>query len=273
MSTVTIPQILKKYQTGDKLTMLTAYDASFAKLVDRAGIDIILVGDSLGMVMQGHTNTLPVTLDQIIYHTQCVTRVVQKSLVLADMPFMSYQASTEQALMNAGRCLKEGMATAIKMEGGAELVPTITAMRHAGIPVMGHIGLQPQQIHTLGGYKIQGKTSADAEALLTSALALQEAGCFAIVLEGVAIETAAAITGQLKIPTIGIASGSHCSGQVQVMHDLLGMDADFKPRHAKAYIHLSESILHAIREYTHEVENKNFPTEEHATHRINDENH
>ena len=264
---ITLPTLLKKQASGEKLTMLTAYDAGFAKLVDRAGIDMILVGDSLGMVIQGHANTLPVTLEQILYHTACVTRVVYNSFVIADMPFMSYQASVEEALRNAGRCLKESLAHAVKMEGGRELAPTIKSAVDAGIPVMGHIGLRPQQIHKLGGYKIQGKTFSDAGLLQEEAVALQEAGCFAIVLEGVAVETAAEITEALEIPTIGIASGPHCSGQVLVLHDLLGMDADFRPKHSKQFTDLSRIITQAVQTYVAEVGQGIFPAEEHGTHR------
>ena len=264
---LTLPQLLNKALEGGKLTMLTAYDASFAKLFDQSGIDMILVGDSLGMVMQGNENTLPVTLDDILYHTQCVTRVVKRAHVTADMPFMSYQASKEQALMSAGRLIKEGKAEAVKMEGGAELAESVYAMTKAGIPVMGHIGLKPQQIHHLGGYKIQGKSLNEAAALLQEAKILEEAGCFMIVLEGVAVETTQQITTSLSIPTIGIASGPDCSGQVLVMHDMLGLDPHFQPRHAKAYAHLHKIVVAAVQQYIQEVGQGQFPTEKESTYR------
>ncbi|MDP2600452.1 MAG: 3-methyl-2-oxobutanoate hydroxymethyltransferase, partial [Deltaproteobacteria bacterium] len=226
MTRITLPELLKKSAAGDKLAMVTAYDAAFARIFDMAGIDMILVGDSLGMVMQGRENTLSVTLEEVLYHTQCVTRVVERAHVTADMPFMSYQASKEQALLNAGRLIKEAQAQAVKMEGGRELAETAYAMVQAGIPVMGHIGLKPQQIHHLGGYKIQGKSFSEVENLLNDAKILEEAGVFAIVLEGITQSAAKQITRSLKIPTIGIASGPDCSGQVLVMHDLLGMSPD-----------------------------------------------
>ena len=255
MTRITLPDLLKKSAAGAKLAMVTAYDAAFARIFDAAGIDMILVGDSLGMVMQGHENTLPVTLDEVLYHTQCVTRVVQRAHVTAEMPFMSYQASKEQALINAGRLIKEGKAQAVKMEGGGELAETVHAMVKAGIPVMGHIGLKPQQIHHLGGYKIQGKNFSEAQNLLNDAKVLEEAGVFAMVLEGIAQETVKQITGLLKIPAIGIASGSDCSGQVLVMHDLLGMNPDFRPRHAKVYVDLFEIVSEALHQYIDDVKN------------------
>ncbi|OGQ04535.1 MAG: 3-methyl-2-oxobutanoate hydroxymethyltransferase [Deltaproteobacteria bacterium RIFCSPLOWO2_12_FULL_44_12] len=267
MKKTTIPQLLKKVSEGNKLTMLTAYDASFARIVDLSGIDMILVGDSLGMVMQGHENTIPVTLEDVLYHTQCVTRVVKRAHVTADMPFMSYQASKEEALKNAARLMKEAKAEAVKMEGGKELAETVFAMVQAGIPVMGHIGLRPQQILKLGGYKIQGKDFLSAEHLLAEAKVLEEAGCFAIVLEGVALETARQITQNLTIPTIGIASGPYCKGQVLVLQDLLGMNAEFRPRHTKIYADLSKIVSNAVHQYIQEVQAGQFPTEDHATHR------
>lgn len=264
---ITIPQLLSRMKEGKALTMLTAYDASFAKIVDQSNIDMILVGDSLGMVMQGYSNTLPVTLEEILYHTRCVTRVVKRAHITADMPFMSYQTSKEEALKNAGRLIKEGSAEAVKMEGGEELAETVVAMVKAGIPVMGHIGLQPQQIHHSGSYKTRGKNKSEVEELLKQAKILEESGCFALVLEGVAMETAQQITEILTIPTIGIGSGPHCKGQVQVLHDLLGLNPDFKPRHTKTYVDLFETSLKAIQKYVQEVESGSFPTEDHAVHR------
>lgn len=262
---ITIPQILLKMKERKPLTMLTAYDASFARIVDQSGVDMILVGDSLGMVMQGHANTLPVTLEEVLYHTQCVTRAVRRAHVTADMPFMSYQTSKEEALRNAGRLIKEGKTEAVKMEGGEELAETVVAMVRAGIPVMGHIGLQPQQVHHFG-YKVRGKNKREADTLLKQAKILEEAGCFALVLEGVALETARQITESLAIPTIGIGSGPHCRGQVQVLHDLLGLNPDFKPRHAKAYASLFDAAQNAIQGYISEVDQGLFPSEKHAVH-------
>ncbi|MDO8526370.1 MAG: 3-methyl-2-oxobutanoate hydroxymethyltransferase [Deltaproteobacteria bacterium] len=263
----TLPHLLQKVARQEKLSMLTAYDAAFARLFDEAGIDMILVGDSLGMVLQGHDNTLPVTLEDILYHTQCVTRVVQKAHVTADMPFMSYQSSIEQAMINAGHLMKEAKAQAVKMEGGEEIAETVYAAVKAGIPVMGHIGLQPQQIHHLGGYKIQGKNLNEADLLLEDAKILEEAGCFAIVLEGIAVETTETITRSLCIPTIGIASGPACSGQVLVMHDMLGMHKTFRPKHSKIYADLSVTITAAVQKYMEEVQAEIFPAQENATHR------
>lgn len=264
---ITIPQLLAKAKAGEKLTMLTAYDASFARIFDLSGVDMILVGDSLGMVMQGHENTLPVTIEDVLYHTQCVTRTVQRAQVTADMPFMSYQVSKEKALENAGRLIQKAKAAAVKMEGGEELAETVYAAVKAGIPVMGHIGLRPQQIHHLGGYKIQGKNFSDAKNLLREAKILEEAGCFSIVLEGMAIETARQITSELTVPTIGIASGPDCDGQVLVMHDFLGMDPEFAPKHSKIYSNLFEIVSKATQKYIEEVKAGKFPTEDHATHR------
>lgn len=247
--------------------MLTAYDATFARLVDAAGIDMILVGDSLGQVVQGHDNTIPVTLDDIIYHTRCVTRAVEHALVIADLPFMSYQASRTQGLLSAGRALKEGRCEAVKLEGGLEMADTVKAMADAGIPVMAHIGLKPQTIHRMGGYKIHGKTGTEAAALLEEAKAMENAGAFSILLEGVAIETAKDITAAVKIPTIGIGSGPHCSGQVLVIYDLLGMNPEFHPTFLKTYGDGYRFVTDAVRTYIDEVKRGSFPTDAHGFHR------
>lgn len=261
---MTITDISKKYASGEKLTMLTAYDATFARLVDDANVDMILVGDSLGMVIQGHDSTIPVTLEDVIYHTRCVSRGAKRALVVADLPFMSYQASPTQALLAAGRAIKEGVASAVKLEGGLEMADTVRLMVAAGIPVMAHIGLRPQRINVMGGYKIQGKTEDDAKLLVKEAIAFEKAGAFSIVLEGVAMETAKEITEAIKIPTIGISSGPYCSGQVLVIYDLLGLNPSFKPKFLKTYENGYEKVVNAIKKYTNEVKSGKFPTKKHG---------
>lgn len=267
MKKTTIPRILDRHRTGEKLVMITAYDATIARLVDAAGVDLILVGDSLGMVIQGHGTTIPVTLDEVLYHTRCVARAKPNALVIADLPFMSYQASRPQALLAAGRALKEGQADAVKIEGGLEMAETASLMVAAGIPVMAHIGLRPQRVHQMGGYKIQGRTDAEEQLLVEEARAFEKAGAFSIVLEGVAIEAAKNITGAVKIPTIGISSGPHCSGQVLVIYDLLGMNPDFRPSFLKVYADGHRFVTEAVRTYVDEVKKGRFPTEEHGFHR------
>lgn len=247
--------------------MLTAYDATFSRLVDEAGVDMILVGDSLGMVIQGHENTLPVILEDVIYHTRSVARGVKRALVVADLPFMSYQASHTQAMLAAGRAMKEGNADAVKLEGGIEMVESVKLMVAAGIPVVAHIGLKPQRVQQMGGYKIQGRTDAEAKELIKEARAFEDAGAFSIVLEGVAIETAKEVTEAISIPTIGISSGPHCSGQVLVIYDLLGLNPEFKPTFLKTYVDGYKIITDAIRKYSDEVKKGKFPTEEHGFHR------
>jgi len=267
MKKLTIPGIIQKSQHGEKLTMLTAYDATFARLIDEAGVDMILVGDSLGQVIQGRDNTIPVTLDEVIYHTQCVTRAVKRAVVIADLPFMSYQASKTQALLAAGRALKEGLCEAVKLEGGLEMADTVRAMTDAGIPVMAHIGLKPQTIYQMGGYKIHGKTMPEASRLIEEAKAMETAGAFSIVLEGVAIETAKDITHAIKIPTIGIGSGPHCTGQVLVIYDLLGMNPQFHPTFLKNYGDGHQFVTNAVQTYIDEVKKGVFPTDAHGFHR------
>ena len=267
MKRITIPGILEKHRRGEKLAMVTAYDATFARLVDEAGVEMILVGDSLGMVIQGHATTIPVTLDDIVYHTRCASRGSQRALVVADLPFMSYQASRTQAMLAAGRAMKEGCAGAVKLEGGLEMAETAALMAAAGIPVMAHIGLRPQRVHAMGGYKIQGKSAAAAAELVAEARAFEQAGAFALVLEGVAIETAREITEAVAIPTIGIASGPHCSGQVLVIYDLLGMNPDFTPTFLKTYADGHGIVTDAVKRYVAEVKKGTFPAAQHGFHR------
>jgi 3-methyl-2-oxobutanoate hydroxymethyltransferase len=256
----------KAKETGSlksKLVCVTAYDYSLAKLVDPE-VDIILVGDSLGMVVQGHPHTLSVTLEHMIYHTQSVARGVREAHLCVDMPFMSYQVSKKQALTNAGRLISEGGAHSVKLEGGVAIAATIEKIVASGIPVLGHIGLTPQSIHQMGGYKVQGKTISAREAILRDALAIENSGAFALVLEGIPAELAQAITEKVKIPTIGIGAGPHCDGQVLVIHDLLGLNIDFKPKFVKTYIDLGQEIKKAVGQFATEVRNSQFPTKEHS---------
>src|SRR5437660_11859039 len=223
-------------QAGERITMLTAYDASFARLLDQAQIDVLLVGDSLGMVVQGHDTTLPVTMDQMVYHCAAVARGTSRAHLVGDMPFGSYQASADEAVKNAVRLVSEGGMEAVKLEGGAEYAEVVSRIARAGVPVMGHIGLTPQSVHKLGGYVVQGRTEEKAQKLLAAAKALEAAGCYALVLEMVPQELAAEITAALNIPTIGIGAGSSCDGQVLVIYDLLGMNPSFTPKFVKRYV-------------------------------------
>jgi 3-methyl-2-oxobutanoate hydroxymethyltransferase len=245
---------------GEKIVMLTAYDYPTAKLLDSVDIPIILVGDSLGNTVLGYDSTVPVTMEDMLHHTKAVARGAPNALIVGDMPFMSYQTGTSDAIRNAGRFLQEAGAQAVKLEGGAPVVETVRALVSIGIPVMGHLGLTPQSINQLGGHKVQGKTPAAAVRLLADAAALQDAGAFAIVLECVPAALAGVITERLSIPTIGIGAGPHCDGQVQVLVDLLGLDPDFSPRHAKQYAHLAEEIQGAVQRYQREVQAGDFPT-------------
>ncbi len=258
----TIQDFLKKKREGKKITMLTAYDYPFARIVDEAGIDAIIVGDSLGMVVQGLENTLPVTMDEMIYHTKIVTRAVKNTMVMGDMPFMSYQTSIEDAVRNAGRFLKEAGASAIKMEGGAEVAENIRAMTKSDIPVMAHIGLTPQSIHRMGGYKVQGKTEESAKRLIEEAHIVEEAGAFSLLLEAIPMNLAKQITEELSIPTIGIGAGPHCDGQILVLHDVIGLFERFVPKFAKQYTDVKEEALKAIRAYKEEIEKGIFPSDE-----------
>jgi 3-methyl-2-oxobutanoate hydroxymethyltransferase len=261
---ITVPHIVKMKQRGETITCLTAYDYSFARILDEAGVELLLVGDSLGCVVQGNHNTLAVTMNEMVYHTRLVVRGRKRALVIGDMPFLSYQVSKEQALANAGRFLQEGGAEAVKLEGGLHVKETIAAIVRAGIPVMGHIGLTPQSLHQFGGYKIQGKDSARRDMLLRDALAVEEAGAFSVVLEGMPLDLAREITGRLTIPTIGIGAGSHCDGQVLVVHDMLGLFEDFRPKFVKQYADLKSVMTGAVKGFIRDVKEGKFPAEEHS---------
>ena len=261
---ITVPAIAKRKNSGKKITALTAYDYRYAKLLDSTPIDILLVGDSLGMVSQGHINTLSVTLEDIVYHTRCVNQGVERALVVADMPFMSYQVSVEQAVTNAGILIQQGGAAAVKLEGGERIINQVNAILKAGIPVMGHIGLTPQSVHQFGGYKVQGKNFLDSKQIKQDAKDLQKAGVFSLVLEGIPEELAKEITNDLKIPTIGIGAGSNCDGQILVTHDLLGLNPDFAPKFVKRYAHLSDVIQNAVIDFIEEVQTEKFPGPEHT---------
>ena len=257
---ITASQIKEMKRQGEKIAMVTAYDYSMAKLVDEAGMPIILVGDSLGMVMLGYESTIPVTMDEMIHHTKAVARGAKHALIIGDMPFMTYQISVEDAMRNAGRFIQEGGAQAIKLEGGETVAEKVSRIVAAGIPVQGHIGLTPQSIHQLGGYKVQGKTAEVAARLLNDARALESAGVFSIVLECVPAPLAKLITERVSVPTIGIGAGKHCDGQVQVINDLLGLYTDFVPKHAKQYAKLHDTISSAVSDYISEVKAVKFPT-------------
>ncbi|WP_019879424.1 3-methyl-2-oxobutanoate hydroxymethyltransferase [Succinispira mobilis] len=246
------------------LTMITAYDYAFAKIFDQAGIDMILVGDSLGNVILGYSSTLPVTMEDMIHHTKAVTRACSRTLVVADMPFMSYQVSTEQALINAGRLVKEAGAHAVKLEGGAEITATIEKLVQSGIPVIGHLGLTPQSVNQLGGFKVQGKTLSAAQKILQDAQALATAGVFALVLECIPHQLALKITESVNIPTIGIGAGNNCDGQVLVCNDLLGLNTEFTPKFVKKYRNLQQEIFTATQEYINDVQTRTFPATEHT---------
>jgi 3-methyl-2-oxobutanoate hydroxymethyltransferase len=248
-----------------RFAMVTAYDYGSARLVEQAGIPIILVGDSVGSVMLGYDSTVPVTMDEIVHHTRPVVRATEKTIVVADLPFGSYQVSDTEAMANAMRLLKEGGATAVKLEGGTHVAPLVRRMVESGIPVMGHLGLTPQSVNQLGGHKVQGRTPRQAAKLMMDAQSLEEAGAFAVVLETIPAPLARCITQRLSIPTIGIGAGKYCDGQVQVWHDLLGIYDDQRPfKHAKRYATLGETIRDALKEYATEVEGGEFPTREHS---------
>ncbi|HEX9788636.1 MAG TPA: 3-methyl-2-oxobutanoate hydroxymethyltransferase [Candidatus Binatia bacterium] len=261
---ITVPYVLKMKQRGEMITCLTAYDYSFARILDEAGVELLLVGDSLGCVVQGNHNTLAVTMDEMVYHTRLVARGRKRALVIGDMPFLSYQVGKEQALANAGRFLQEGGAEAVKLEGGVHVSETIAAIVRAGIPVMGHIGLTPQSVHQFGGYKIQGKDTARRDQVLRDALAVEEAGAFSVVLEGMPLDLAREITERLTIPTIGIGAGAHCDGQVLVVHDMLGLFDDFRPKFVKQYADLKKVMSGAVKDFIGDVKERKFPTEVHS---------
>jgi 3-methyl-2-oxobutanoate hydroxymethyltransferase len=256
---VRIPELIRKKACGQKIAMLTAYDATMARLLDQAGVDVLLVGDSLGMVIMGYDTTLPVTLEDMLHHARAVVHGTRKALVVADMPFLTYQVSVEQALRNAGRLIQEGGAAAVKMEGGATLAATVARVVESGIPVMGHIGLTPQSVHRLGGFRKVGKTEHEAERLLEDARALEQAGAFAIVVECIPDELAGEITAAVKIPTIGIGAGPRCDGQVLVSYDAFGLYDDHAPQFVKQYARLGEKLVEAAKEYIADVQAGRYP--------------
>jgi len=262
---MTIPDFRKRKAEGRKIVVVTAYDALFTRIAEEAGMEVLLVGDSLGVVVQGKKDTLSVTMEDMLYHTRLVAGAAQHALVIADMPFLSYQVSVEEAVRNAGRFLQAG-AAAVKLEGGAAVVDRVAAMTRFGIPVMGHLGMTPQSVHQYGGYKVQGKAADQAEVLLNDARALEAAGAFAIVLEAVPAKLAKTITQTLAIPTIGIGAGSACDGQVLVLYDLLGLFDQFAPKFVKPYAHLKADALQALRRYREEVEQGKFPTDSESYH-------
>lgn len=261
---ITTLKLREMKQTGEKISVLTCYDYSMAKILDKSGAEVLLVGDSLGMVLLGYESTIPVTMEDMLIHTKAVSRGTKNALIVGDMPFMSYQISVNESVRNAGRFLQEAGANAVKLEGGREIAPTIQAINSAGIPVMGHLGLTPQSINKLGGYRVQGKDEAAARIILNNALALQDAGVFAIVLECIPAPLAKMVTERLEVPTIGIGAGVDCDGQVLVIHDLLGLYSDIAPKFAKKYASLNESITDAVINYTSDVKKGKFPGREHS---------
>jgi len=262
---ITINQIKEMKSKGEKITMLTAYDYSTAKIIDEVGVPLILVGDSLGMVVLGYESTIPVTMDEMLHHTKAVVRGTKRAMIIGDMPFMTYHVSVEDALRNAARFIQEGGAQAVKLEGGVTVAEKVRRIVECGIPVMGHIGLTPQSIYQFGGYKVQGKTAEAAARMLEDARALEQAGAFAIVFETVPAQLATFITQRISIPTIGIGAGIGCDGQVQVINDILGLFADFVPKHAKQYAKLTDIIRRAVTEYHNEVKAGTFPTDKQSS--------
>jgi 3-methyl-2-oxobutanoate hydroxymethyltransferase len=254
-----VPDLREKKRHGDKIVMLTAYDATMARLLDRAGVDALLVGDSLGMVVLGYENTLPVTLEAMIHHTRAVARGAERALVIADMPFLTFQVTVDEAVRNAGRLLQEGGATAVKLEGGRPVVDVVRRLADVGIPVMGHLGLQPQSVHQVGGYLRRATQPQEADALLEDARALEQAGAFGVVLEAIPSELAARVTASLSIPTIGIGAGPHCDGQVLVSYDMLGLFDRFVPPFVKQYAHLADTVTEATRAYVDDVRQGRYP--------------
>lgn len=261
-SRVTVTSLRKMKQTGEKIAMLTAYDASFARVLDNQGVDIILVGDSLGMVIQGHDTTVPVTMDEMVYHTRAVTQASQRALVIGDLPFMSY-TSPEMALLNSARLMQEGRAHMVKLEGGAPQVATVAQLAHHGVPVCAHLGLQPQSVHKLGGYRVQGRDEAVAKQMLADAKALQDAGADLLVLECVPVNVAATISQALNIPVIGIGAGRECDGQVLVLHDMLGISAK-APKFSQDFIGEGATIPQAVAAYVQAVKANSFPQDQHC---------
>ncbi len=261
---VTVSKLIEKKQKGEKIVTITSYDYSFAKIIDNTGIDLILVGDSLSMVMLGYKNTLSVTMDEMIHHTKTVSRGVTNALVVGDMPFLSYKISRKDAIYNAGRFIQEGGAEAVKVEGGTEICSTIDSIINADIQVMGHLGLTPQAIYKFGGFLVQGRTVEAAKKLIIDAINLQKTGVFSIVLESIPWQIAKLITGILDIPTIGIGAGPHCDGQILVIHDMLGIFTEFKPKFLKYFGKLGEEIIKALRLYQTEVKEGKYPDQEHS---------
>ena len=257
----TIRQLAQMKRDGERIPMVTAYDYTAARIADAAGIPIILVGDSLGMVVLGYDSTIPVTMDDMVRHTRMVSRGSSNALIVADLPFMAYQVDSNEAMRNAGRLMQDGGAHTVKMEGGVAIADTVRRIVDAGVPVMGHIGLTPQSVNALGGYRVQGRTRATARRLLDDAVALQDAGAYSVVLECVPSQLAKVITERLSIPTIGIGAGPDCDGQVQVFHDMLGLFPDFLPKHARRYATLSDDIAGAFRRYAEDVRSGDFPAE------------
>ena len=262
---VTIRDIREMKRQGKKIPMVTAYDYTSARIVEEAGVPLILVGDSLGQVILGYDSTVPVTMEDMLHHTKAVVRSTSRALVVADLPFMSYQVDRQQAMRNAGRMLQEAGAQAVKLEGGTRVASTVRRIVEAGIPVMGHIGLTPQSVNQIGGYRVQGKTSREAARLLEDALDLEAVGAFAIVLELVPAPLASLITQQLRVPTIGIGAGAGCDGQVQVFHDMVGLTTEFRPRHAKRYAEAADAMRGAVERYVDEVQSEAFPTSQHSS--------
>lgn len=256
---VTTRSVVDMKTRNEKISMITAYDYTMARLVDMANIDIVLVGDSASNVMAGHETTLPITLDQMIYHTQCVVKGVKRALIVADLPFMSYQVTPQEALINAGRMMKEAGAHAVKLEGGSNMLETVKKIVDAGIPVMGHLGLTPQSIYKFGTYKVRATDPDEAEQLIRDARRLEEAGCFGIVLEKIPSELAQKVTSKLTIPTIGIGAGPDCDGQVLVVHDMLGLNKEFHPRFVRRYADLETVITGAVSKYIDDIKARNFP--------------
>ncbi|MBC6489849.1 3-methyl-2-oxobutanoate hydroxymethyltransferase [Flavihumibacter stibioxidans] len=259
---VTTNTLLKMKAAGEKISMLTAYDYSFARIFDSAGLDVILVGDSASNVMAGHETTVPITLEQMIYHAQCVVRGIDRCLVVVDLPFGSYQSNSDVALASAIRIMKESGAHSLKLEGGEEIAESVRRIVNAGIPVMGHLGLTPQSIYKFGTYTVRAREDAEAEKLKKDALLLQDAGCFAIVLEKIPAQLAKEVSESLHIPTIGIGAGKHCDGQVLVMHDMLGINNDFNPRFLRKYLNLHDQIVEAVGKYVNDVRASDFPNEQ-----------
>lgn len=260
----TICDFARKKKSGEKITVLTAYDYTMGKLIDEAGIDVVLVGDSLGMVVLGYDSTVYVTMEDMLHHSKAVKRGVKRAFLIGDMPFMSYQISDKDAVRNAGRFIQEAGCEAVKIEGGEEMAPRVKAISNAGIPVLGHIGLTPQSINKIGGYRVQGKDASSGAKLIEDALILEKSGCFAVILECIPKDIAKKITEKLNIPTIGIGAGGFCDGQVLVTHDLVGYFDGFKPKFVKQYAKINSTILEAIKKFKSETESGIFPDDEHS---------